>query len=559
LAANWALNDVPAPIVVYDGEGRVVQANEQAGSLLGLSPDDLYGSSAYDSGWLIVESVEGPITVHPVVAALRTGQPVRGVLVRARRPGGADVWLQVDAVPEPSGVQVVATLTDVTHLIAYSRVSSRSAGDHIVDEVTDRLAQARMEPRAILTTVTRALSKLRPGIWVASLMGKDPSEMHIVATSDDRDNESDYAASYIESMRLAGSLETTPISSRVIESGQPLLIPDITVEDLMGFLNDSVRSYLEIHPWQPPEIHLGVVVVPMRARGATIGTLGLFERRGSNPLTDKDTLWMQSIADRTGLAVENAQLYSDAVNRLERLAALQSVSLAISASPDLRLTLKVILDHVTSQLKVDAADVLLLDETDNTLTLAASTGFLATAVPEYRLPAEDGVPGRSVTGRRIETVTAMSAFSQFRRRSLFAREGFKAYGAVPLISRGKLLGALEVFHRAPLTPDQEWLSFLDALGSVAAVAIDSATMQERLRHGRWPGQSPKPTRISPEMSRTETEVMRLAVEGMTNREIAARVHLSQNTIKFHMRQIFQKTGASNRTELAHEAAKQGWL
>jgi DNA-binding NarL/FixJ family response regulator len=53
--------------------------------------------------------------------------------------------------------------------------------------------------------------------------------------------------------------------------------------------------------------------------------------------------------------------------------------------------------------------------------------------------------------------------------------------------------------------------------------------------------------------------MRLAVEGLTNREIAARVHLSQNTVKFHVRQILQKTGASNRTELAHEAAKQGWV
>jgi len=84
-------------------------------------------------------------------------------------------------------------------------------------------------------------------------------------------------------------------------------------------------------------------------------------------------------------------------------------------------------------------------------------------------------------------------------------------------------------------------------------------MQERLRHARWPGQAPKPTRISPEMSRMETEIMRLAAEGMTNREIAAKVHLSQNTIKFHMRQIFQKTGAGNRTELAHQAAKQGWL
>jgi len=558
--AQWTLNNVPAPVLIYDGDGRVVEGNEQAYSLLGVSPQDLVGERAEDSGWLVIESVEGPITVHPVVAALKTGQPVRGVLVRARRPAASDAWLQVDAVPEPDGGRVVVTLSDVTHLIAYSRVSTRSAGDHIVDEVTDRLAQARMEPRAILSTVTRALSRLRPGIWVASLMGKDPADMQIVATNEDNRDEDSYVSSYVESMKLAGAIDSTPISSRVIESGQPLLIPDITVEDLLGFLNDSVRSYLSTHPWQPPEIRLGVVVVPMRARGATIGTLGLFERRGSNPLTEKDTLWLQAIADRTGLAVENAQLYSDAVNRLERLAALQSVSLAISASPDLRLTLKVILDHVTSQLKVDAADVLLLDETDNTLALSASTGFLATAVPDYRLPVDDGVPGRAVTGRRIETVTALSAFSQFRRRSLFAREGFKAYGAVPLISRGKLLGALEVFHRSPLTPDQEWLAFLDALGSVAAVAIDSATMQERLRQrGPWTGETQKPGRASPDMSRTETEIMRLAAEGMTNREIAAKVHLSQNTIKFHMRQIFQKTGASNRTDLAHQAAKQGWL
>jgi DNA-binding NarL/FixJ family response regulator len=54
-------------------------------------------------------------------------------------------------------------------------------------------------------------------------------------------------------------------------------------------------------------------------------------------------------------------------------------------------------------------------------------------------------------------------------------------------------------------------------------------------------------------------VMRLAVEGLTNRDIAAQIHLSQNTIKFHMRQILQKTGAANRTELAHQAAKEGWL
>ncbi|HXN91442.1 MAG TPA: LuxR C-terminal-related transcriptional regulator, partial [Candidatus Sulfotelmatobacter sp.] len=144
-------------------------------------------------------------------------------------------------------------------------------------------------------------------------------------------------------------------------------------------------------------------------------------------------------------------------------------------------------------------------------------------------------------------------------RSLFAREGFKTYGAVPLVSRGKLLGALEVFHRSALSPDQEWVAFLDALGSVAAVAIDSAQMQARLRQTRAGELSGRTSRAAPDISQVEKEILRLAVGGMTNREIAGEVHLSQNTVKFHMRQILQKTGVANRTELAHTAAKEGWL
>ena len=68
--------------------------------------------------------------------------------------------------------------------------------------------------------------------------------------------------------------------------------------------------------------------------------------------------------------------------------------------------------------------------------------------------------------------------------------------------------------------------------------------------------APAPPR---DLSRLELQIIRFVVEGRTNREIASEVHLSQNTVKFHMRQIFQKTGTSNRTELAHQVAKEGWL
>ena len=552
-------NELPGAVIVYDAAGRVTDANEAACSLLGLDAPALIGTSAHNAEWLVTDAVDGPISVHPAIAAVKGRQAVRGALARTTRPDGTDVWIQVDAFPELDRTgevtRVLTSIADVTHLIASNRIAGRSRGDHIIDEIAERLAHEPLVAHAILTTVTNALSRLRPGIWIGTLMSKDPNMMRVIA-SDDADP---MVAKYIEAMQASGAVSTTPISTQVIESGEPLLISSLAVDEMLGMLNDELRTYLHVHPMPTSFPHLGVMVVPMRARGAPIGTLGLFERAGSNPLTEKDTIWLQAVADRTGSAIENAQLYEDAVKRLERLGALQSVSLAISASPDLRLTLKIILDHVVSQLEIDAADVLLLDETDNMLTLAASVGFLATAVPEYRLPIDENLPGRVISSRRIETVTALSAFSQFRRRSLFAREGFKAYGAVPLMSRGRLLGALEIFHRQPLTPDEEWASFLDALGSVAAIAIDNASMQERLRKVQTvppPRRAPSPP---PSLSKLEVQILHLMVEGMTNREIAEQVHLSQNTIKFHVRQILRKTGASNRTELAHQAAKEGWL
>lgn len=557
---TWSLDRLPTAVLVYDAKGVVVDTNEPASSLLGLPSPQLIGSRADESDWLLVEGAEGPVTAHPVLAALRRRAAVRGVLARARRPDGTDVWLQVDVTPELSSTaevdRVIATLTDVTRLLTHSRFSARSVGDHIVAEVNDQLVNTKLDPQTILEAVTSTLSRLRPGTWVTSLVNKDPSTVRLIAADDDDPQ----VAAYVEAAQRSGNAPASPLASGVIESGQPLLIPTIPLEQLVDSLTEDVREYLSRYPWPVRNIrYMGVAVVPMRARGATIGTIGLFERRGSNPLTEKDLIWMQAVADRTATAVENAQLYEDAVKRLERLTSLQGVGMAITAGPDLRITLKVILDQVKAQLKIDAADVLLLDESDGMLALAAATGFVSTSMVDYRVPADEGPPGRAAMARRVETVTALSGFSQFRRRSLFAREGFKAYGAVPLIARSKLLGVLEVFHRSPLKPDQEWLSFLDALGSEAAIAIDNSAMYARLQESPPPGPRPKGGVQAPELSRLERQILELLVEGLTNREISEKVHLSANTIKFHVRQLLQKAGVSNRTELASVASRQGWL
>ncbi|MEW6215220.1 MAG: HD domain-containing phosphohydrolase, partial [Nitrospirota bacterium] len=68
------------------------------------------------------------------------------------------------------------------------------------------------------------------------------------------------------------------------------------------------------------------------------------------------------------------------------------------------------------------------------------------------------------------------------RAPLLASEGFTTYYAVPLIVKGQIRGALEVFHRAPLAPDPEWLEFLETLAGQAAIAIDNASLFDELQH-----------------------------------------------------------------------------
>jgi two-component system response regulator DevR len=61
------------------------------------------------------------------------------------------------------------------------------------------------------------------------------------------------------------------------------------------------------------------------------------------------------------------------------------------------------------------------------------------------------------------------------------------------------------------------------------------------------------------LSQTQLEILRLIAAGFSNREIAGRVHLSENTVKSHIQEIFRKLDVGNRVQAALKASKEGWL
>ena len=57
----------------------------------------------------------------------------------------------------------------------------------------------------------------------------------------------------------------------------------------------------------------------------------------------------------------------------------------------------------------------------------------------------------------------------------------------------------------------------------------------------------------------ETEVLELLAEGLSNKAIAARLGISDQTVKFHVASIGGKLGAANRTEAVRLAIRRGLI
>jgi DNA-binding NarL/FixJ family response regulator len=100
-------------------------------------------------------------------------------------------------------------------------------------------------------------------------------------------------------------------------------------------------------------------------------------------------------------------------------------------------------------------------------------------------------------------------------------------------------------------------SMLDAVARGEA-AITPATaariIDEFVRHERASG---TPADDPDRLTDRELDVLRHVTAGLRNKEIGARLGISENTVKYHLRNILEKLHASSRTEIAARAVREG--
>jgi len=269
----------------------------------------------------------------------------------------------------------------------------------------------------------------------------------------------------------------------------PLPIEQIQAEPYAQALLTRQPQIVEDAPqprWKSQTGSLGphtcsALYVPMFAKGEPLGLIQIHSDLPSR-FSPQDAELLSLVANTAAIAIENARLFGELKQQVQRLGALRAMDVAIRSSLDLKVTLNVLLDQVTSQLQVDAACVLLYNPHLRTLEFAIGRGFRSTVESATLLRVDQSLAGRAVLERQPIHIPNLRANMGTRPLLQSAIEdAFVAYYAVPLIAKGQVKGVMEIYQRTPLDPDSGWMEFLEALSGDAAIAIDNAALFDELQ------------------------------------------------------------------------------
>jgi PAS domain S-box-containing protein len=275
-------------------------------------------------------------------------------------------------------------------------------------------------------------------------------------------------------------LSALPGCQRVLDKNEPVILqagsPEVGSTERETLMLDFAESVCLV-PLQVGD--------PSQNLSQVLGLLILGEVRGlkREPFTPDKVRMARSIGDQAAAALRRMLSREQAGRRLQRLASLSEIDRTIASNIDLRFSLKMILKHVSEQLEVDAADVLVFNDSLRTLEFAAGRGFRSSAIERTRLRIGEGQAGRAALERNIVQIPDVAASEvTFAQSELLKGEHITAYFAVPLITKGQIKGVLEIYHRSQLEPNEEWLDFLNSLAGQAAIAIDNVQLFDNLQH-----------------------------------------------------------------------------
>ncbi len=184
----------------------------------------------------------------------------------------------------------------------------------------------------------------------------------------------------------------TGTTSEEMNSHQPLVVNHFEenyrkmIQDRSGGrAGDSVQS---------------AIYIPLVVKDEPLGILQL-QSTHKNRFSQTDVDLLMPLASTGAIAIKNSRSFTETEERLQRLSVLHTIDTAISSSLELKVTLNILTNELTSFSGFIAADVLLYDSTRQILEFSAGRGFQLVGSEPFSIRIGEGFAGKSALSGKV--------------------------------------------------------------------------------------------------------------------------------------------------------------
>jgi signal transduction histidine kinase len=194
----------------------------------------------------------------------------------------------------------------------------------VLAEVSSKFAAVATSTNELLDHITRVMTELVGDGCTITLISDDGEQL-VNAAHAHRDPALELAYRTYFLHREVPKATSQTVSAIVARTGEPRRA-DVIPEQIVEQTDEGLRSIvarLNVHSF---------AVVPIRVHQLIIGTLSLLRSQPARGYTDEDVTLLQDLADRAGLAIDNARLYEQLEQRVrERTSELEAANKELEA------------------------------------------------------------------------------------------------------------------------------------------------------------------------------------------------------------------------------------
>ena len=239
--------------------------------------------------------------------------------------------------------------------------------------------------------------------------------------------------------------------------------------------NASADSRFKTFQALPEDTYESFLSVPLINNGELIGVINIHHKPKYTHSADEIAL-ISFIGEQMGGAIAKSNFEQRSESAARRMEALAGLARTMAEDNYLDRILQTISEMMAETLDAPVCSIMLVDEDRRELVISAARCSSPEYLHKMPLKIEDSLIGRVVREGRPIMIPNVVEEKQYRYPELARKTGLASLLSVPLITREKVIGTINIYSREVRPFNEDEMGFVNVVAGQAAIAIENARL-----------------------------------------------------------------------------------